>query len=145
MNLESDIEDLLNECHLTVRVNGILKLYEGIKQIKDLIYKDGSFVDNPKYIPNIGKKSAQEIDYMRRCFVKKYLTPHQENQSMNILVKNVDIELLRKQIHYMSQLLTENLYFQGSPLSGPNAAANGLEGILNLLETMYDTAKEDES
>jgi hypothetical protein len=58
-------------------------MYEGIKQIKDLIYKDGHFVDNPKYIPNIGYKSAQEIDDMRSWFVKKYLTPHQENQSMN--------------------------------------------------------------
>ena len=83
MNLESDIEDLLNECPLTVRVNGILKLYEGIKQIKDLISEDGSFRDNPSRIPGIGKKHAAEIDAMRRWFVENYLTPQKENQSMN--------------------------------------------------------------
>ena len=83
MNLESDIEDLLNECHLTVRVNGILKLYEGIKQIKDLISEDGSFRDNPSRIPGIGKKRVEEIYYIRDWFVENYLTPQKENQSMN--------------------------------------------------------------
>tara|TARA_B110000285_G_C14778931_1_gene447563 strand:+ start:176 stop:370 length:195 start_codon:yes stop_codon:yes gene_type:complete len=62
---------------------------------------------------------------------------------MNILVKNVNIDLLRKQIHYLSELFTEDNYFQGSPLSGPNSAHDGLEGVQNLLETMYDTAMED--
>ena len=83
MNLESDIEDLLNECHLTVRVNGILKLYEGIKQIKDLISEDGSFRDNPSRIPGIGKKRVEEIYSIRDWFVENYLTPQKENQSMN--------------------------------------------------------------
>tara|TARA_B110000238_G_scaffold164971_1_gene180130 strand:- start:3 stop:605 length:603 start_codon:yes stop_codon:yes gene_type:complete len=83
MNLESDIEDLLNECPLTVRVNGILKLYEGIKQIKDLISEDGSFRDNPSKIPGIGKKRVEEIYSMRDWFVENYLTPQKENQSMN--------------------------------------------------------------
>ena len=83
MNLESDIEDLLNECHLTVRVNGILKLYERIKQIKDLISEDGSFRDNPSKIPGIGKKRVEEIYSMRDWFVENYLTPQKENQSMN--------------------------------------------------------------
>ena len=64
---------------------------------------------------------------------------------MNILVKNVNIDLLRKQIHYLSELFTEANYFQGSPLSGPNSAHDGLEGVQNLLETMYDTAMEDKS
>ena len=83
MNLESDIEDLLNECGLTVRVNGILKLYEGIKQIKDLISEDGSFKDNPSRIPGIGKKRVEEIYSIRDWFVENYLTPQKENQSMN--------------------------------------------------------------
>ena len=83
MNLESDIEDLLNECHLTVRVNGILKLYERIKQIKDLISEDGSFRDNPSRIPGIGKKRVEEIYSIRDWFVENYLTPQKENQSMN--------------------------------------------------------------
>ena len=83
MNLESDIEDLLNECHLTVRVNGILKLYEGIKQIKDLISEDGSFNHNPSRIPGIGKKRVEEIYSIRDWFVENYLTPQKENQSMN--------------------------------------------------------------
>ena len=83
MNLESDIEDLLNECGLTVRVNGILKLYEGIKQIKDLISEDGSFRDNPSRIPGIGKKRVEEIYSIRDWFVENYLTPQKENQSMN--------------------------------------------------------------
>ena len=64
---------------------------------------------------------------------------------MNILVKNVDIDLLRKQIHYLSELLTEDNYFQGSPLSGPNSPHDGLEGVLNLLENMYDSAMEIKS
>jgi|TARA_R110002033_G_scaffold147832_1_gene185100 hypothetical protein len=63
----------------------------------------------------------------------------------NVLVKNVDIDLLRKQIHYLSELLTEDNYFQGSPLSGPNSPHDGLEGVLNLLENMYDSAMEDKS
>tara|TARA_R110000822_G_C15162802_1_gene478466 strand:- start:212 stop:814 length:603 start_codon:yes stop_codon:yes gene_type:complete len=83
MNLESDIEDLLNECGLTVRVNGILKLYEGIKQIKDLISEDGSFNHNPSRIPGIGKKRVEEIYSIRDWFVENYLTPQKENQSMN--------------------------------------------------------------
>ena len=83
MNLESDIEDLLNECPLTVRVNGILKLYEGIKQIKDLISEDGSFNHNPSRIPGIGKKRVEEIYSIRDWFVENYLTPQKENQSMN--------------------------------------------------------------
>ena len=83
MNLESDIEDLLNECDLTVRVNGILKLYEGIKQIKDLISEDGSFNHNPSRIPGIGKKRVEEIYSIRDWFVENYLTPQKENQSMN--------------------------------------------------------------
>ena len=63
----------------------------------------------------------------------------------NVLVKNVDIDLLRKQIHYLSELLTEDNYFQGSPLSGPNSPHDGLEGVQNLLENMYDTAMENKS
>jgi hypothetical protein len=63
----------------------------------------------------------------------------------NVLVKNVDIDLLRKQIHYLSELLTEDNYFQGSPLSGPNSPHDGLEGVLNLLENMYDSAMEIKS
>ena len=83
MNLESDIEDLLYEYPTTVRVYNALKMYEGIKQIKDLINEDGSFVDNPKYIPNIGKKSVPELRSMRVWFVENYLTLHQENQNQN--------------------------------------------------------------
>ena len=64
---------------------------------------------------------------------------------MSILVKHVDVELLRKQIHYMSEFLTEDNYFQGSPLSGLNCDPNGLEGVLNLLENILDIAEEDES
>ena len=64
---------------------------------------------------------------------------------MNILLENLNVELLRKQIHYMSELLTEDNYFQGSPLSGLNCDPNGLEGVLNLLENILDIAEEDES
>jgi len=60
---------------------------------------------------------------------------------MNILVKHVDVELLRKQIQYLSELFTEDNYFQGAPLSGLNCDPNGLEGVLNLLENMLDIAE----
>tara|TARA_R110000824_G_scaffold340029_1_gene526554 strand:+ start:238 stop:465 length:228 start_codon:yes stop_codon:yes gene_type:complete len=63
----------------------------------------------------------------------------------DVLVKNVDTNLLRNQIHYLSELLTEDNYFQGSPLSGPNSPHDGLEGVQNLLENMYDTAMENKS
>ena len=82
MNLESDIDDLL--CGLaTVRVRNAIQKYEGIKQIKDLINEDGSFVGGlgkPPKMPNIGKKSIVELDCIRRWFVENHLTPHQENQ-----------------------------------------------------------------
>jgi hypothetical protein len=80
MNLESDIDELLYEYPTTVRVHNALQKCEEIKQIKDLINEDGSFVGYLMAIPNIGKKSAMEIDQMRRWFVKNHLTPHQENQ-----------------------------------------------------------------
>ena len=62
---------------------------------------------------------------------------------MNILLENLNVELLRKQIHYMSEFLTEDNYFQGSPLSGLNCDPNGLEGVLNLLENMLDIAERE--
>ena len=62
---------------------------------------------------------------------------------MNILLENLNVELLRKKIHYMSELLTEDNYFQGSPLSGLNCDPNGLEGVLNFLETMLDIAERE--
>ena len=62
---------------------------------------------------------------------------------MNILIKNVNINLLRKQIHYMYELASEDRYFQGSPCFGFDSADEGLEGVRNLLETMYDTAMEN--
>ena len=80
MNLESDIDELLYEYPTTARVHNALQKCEEIKQIKDLINEDGSFVGYFMAIPNIGKKSAMEIDQMRRWFVKNHLTPHQENQ-----------------------------------------------------------------
>jgi hypothetical protein len=80
MNLESDIDELLYEYPTTVRVHNALQKCEEIKQIKDLINEDGSFVGYFMAIPNIGKKSAMEIDQMRRWFVENHLTPHQENQ-----------------------------------------------------------------
>jgi len=97
MNLESDIEDLLSEYSTTNRVYNALTMYEGIKQIKDLIYKDGHFVDNPKYIPNIGYKSAQEIDDMRSWFVKKYLEPDGD-RSMKHMPVSTAIQLLEETI-----------------------------------------------
>jgi hypothetical protein len=80
MNLESDIDELLYEYPTTARVHNALQKCEEIKQIKDLINEDGSFVGYFMAIPNIGKKSAIEIDYMRRWFVENHLTPHQEDQ-----------------------------------------------------------------
>lgn len=64
---------------------------------------------------------------------------------MNILIKNVNINLLRKQIHYMNELASEDRYFQGSPCFGFDSADEGLEGVRNLLENMLDIAEEDES
>ena len=84
MNLESDIEELLDNFRsLSVRVDNALRKYEGIKQIKDLINKDGSFNHHPHKIPNIGKKSVPELRSMRVWFVENYLTLHQENQNKN--------------------------------------------------------------
>ena len=105
MNLESDIEDLLSEFDTTVRVYNALTMYEGIKQIKDLINEDGSFVDNPKYIPNIGKKSAQEIDYMRRWFVENHLNQSTKTTTLSDFDKQ-DWELL-------SELVDNNLREMG--------------------------------
>ena len=84
MNLESDIDELLYEYPTTARVHNALQKCEEIKQIKDLINEDGSFVGYFMAIPNIGKKSAMDIDQMRRWFVKNHLTPHQENQIINV-------------------------------------------------------------
>ena len=84
MNLESYITELLyNFGCLSVRVDNALRKYEGIKQIKDLINKDGSFNHHPNKIPNIGKKSVTELRSMRVWFVENYLTLHQENQNQN--------------------------------------------------------------
>jgi hypothetical protein len=55
--------------------NAIQK-YEGIKQIKDLIKEDGSFVGGlgkPPKIPDMGKKSIRELEYIRRWFVENHL------------------------------------------------------------------------
>ena len=75
MNLESDIDDLL--CgQATVRVYNAIQKYEGIKQIKDLINEDGSFVGGlgkPPKMPNVGKKSIVELDGIRRWFVENHL------------------------------------------------------------------------
>ena len=80
MNLESDIDDLL--CGLaTVRVRNAIQKYEGIKQIKDLINEDGSFVGGlgkPPKMPNIGKKSIVELDCIRRWFVENHLNQSTE-------------------------------------------------------------------
>lgn len=62
---------------------------------------------------------------------------------MNILIKNVNINLLRKQIHYMNELASEDRYFQGSPCFGFDSADEGLEGVRNLLENMLDIAEEE--
>ena len=64
---------------------------------------------------------------------------------MNILVENVNINLLHKQIHYMNELASEDRYFQGSPCFGFDSADEGLEGVRNLLENMLDIAEEYES
>ena len=87
MNLESDIDELLYEYPTTARVHNALQKCEEIKQIKDLINEDGSFVGGfgkPPKMPNIGKKSIVELDCIRRWFVENHLTPHQENQIMNV-------------------------------------------------------------
>ena len=100
MNLESDIEDLLSEYSTTIRVYNALTMYEGIKQIKDLINEDGSFVGGPRkpwIIPNIGKKSVEEIDDMRRWFVKKYLEPDGD-RSMKHMPVSTAIQLLEETI-----------------------------------------------
>tara|TARA_R110000764_G_scaffold235734_1_gene330431 strand:+ start:654 stop:1148 length:495 start_codon:yes stop_codon:yes gene_type:complete len=75
MNLESDIYDLL--CgRASARVCNAIQKYEGIKQIKDLIKEDGSFVGGlgkPPKIPDMGKKSIRELEYIRRWFVENHL------------------------------------------------------------------------
>ena len=76
MNLESDIDDLLDGYLTTERVYNAIQKYEGIKQIKDLINEDGSFVGGlgkPPKMPNIGKKSIVEINNIRRWFVENHL------------------------------------------------------------------------
>ena len=81
MNLESDIDELLYEYPTTARVHNAIQKCEEIKQIKDLINEDGSFVGSPRkpwLIPNIGRKSAMEIDEMRRWFVENHLNQSTE-------------------------------------------------------------------
>ena len=125
MNLESDIEDLLSEFDTTVRVYNALTMYEGIKQIKDLINEDGSFVDNPKYIPNIGKKSAQEIDYMRRWFVENRLN-QSTSPAVTIVVERVNINQLRAQRNKLLEFLNPS---------------DEITGLINLLDYMLDVAE----
>ena len=108
MNLESDINDLLREYCTTARVYNALKMYEGIKQIKDLINENGSFVGGPRKprtIPNIGKKSAIEIDYMRRWFVENHLNQGTKTTTLSDFDKQ-DWELL-------SELVDNNLRKMG--------------------------------
>lgn len=45
------------------------------------------------------------------------------------IIQNVDLHLLRKQIAYLDNLASEDLYFQGSPLFGLGSADEGLEGV----------------
>ena len=138
MNLESDIDELLYEYPTTVRVHNALQKCEEIKQIKDLINEDGSFVGYFMAIPNIGKKSAMDIDQMRRWFVKNHLTPHQENQIINlesdiedsptvtIVLERVNINQLRAQRNKLLEFLNPS---------------DEITGLINLLDYMLDVAE----
>ena len=55
---------------------------------------------------------------------------------MNVLVRDVDIDLLRQQLHYMSEMSCMDYCFQGSPLFGAHSAPEGLEGVRKTLERM---------
>ena len=107
MNLESDIYDLL--CgRATERVCNAIQKCEEIKQIKDLINEDGSFVGSPRkpwLIPNIGRKSAMEIDEMRRWFVENHLNQSTKTTTLSDFDKQ-DWELL-------SELVDNNLRKMG--------------------------------
>jgi hypothetical protein len=108
MNLESDIDELLYEYPTTARVHNAIHKCEEIKQIKDLINEDGSFVGSPRkpwLIPNIGRKSAMEIDEMRRWFVENHLNQSTKTTTLSDFDKQ-DWELL-------SELVDNNLREMG--------------------------------
>ena len=66
------------------------------------------------------------------------VTPHGKRPRgvMNVLVRDVDIDLLRQQLHYMSEMSCMDYCFQGSPLFGAHSAPEGLEGVRKTLERM---------
>jgi hypothetical protein len=105
MNLESDIDELLYEYPTTARVHNALQKCEEIKQIKDLINEDGSIVRYFMAIPNIGRKSAMEIDEMRRWFVENHLNQSTKTTTLSDFNKQ-DWELL-------SELVDNNLREMG--------------------------------
>tara|TARA_B110000503_G_scaffold52852_1_gene84866 strand:- start:118 stop:507 length:390 start_codon:yes stop_codon:yes gene_type:complete len=108
MNLESDIDELLYEYPTTARVHNAIQKCKEIKQIKDLINEDGSFVGSPRKprtIPNIGRKSAMEIDEMRRWFVENHLNQSTKTTTLSDFDKQ-DWELL-------SELVDNNLREMG--------------------------------